>query len=250
MIQREDHDSVAVLRIDHGPVGAMDVELCTELAGLLRAMAADPAQAVVLTGSGRSFSAGVDLRRIVDGGVEYVQEFLPALSELFAAAFALAKPVVAAVNGHAIAGGCVLAAAADEVLMTDGKAGIGLPELKVGVPFPRIALEVMTHRVGEVAARRMVLGARTYSPAEAVEIGLVDRLVAADELAATARAAAADLVAITPSDTFAATKAALRRAAHERVTGYADDDATTALIWARHATDGTIARFVEAINRR
>lgn len=250
MIRREDHDEVAVLRIDHGPVGAMDVELCTELAQVLRAMAADPAQAVVLTGTGRSFSAGVDLRRIVDGGAEYVQEFLPALTEMFVAAFELTKPLVAAVNGHAIAGGCVLAAAADTVLMAEGKAGTGLPELKVGVPFPRIALEIMCHRVGEVAARRMVLGAQTYPPERAAAIGLVDHVVDAGELNARALAAAADLAARTPSDTFVATKSALRREACERTARYADDDATATLLWVRHATDGTVGAFVEAMARR
>lgn len=250
MIHREDHDDVAVLRIEHGPVGAMDVELCTELARHLRALVGDPARAVVLTGTGRSFSAGVDLRRIVDGGGDYVQEFLPALSEMFAAAFALGKPLVAAINGHAIAGGCVLAAAADVVLMAEGKAGIGLPELKVGVPFPRIALEIMRHRMGEVAARRMVLGARTLSAEDAVAVGLVDHVVAADELPARAVTAASDLAALTPSDTFAATKAALRREAHERTERYADDDATTRLLWVRHAGDGTIGAFVEAMASR
>lgn len=250
MIHREDHDDVAVLRIDHGPVGAMDVELCTGLAQALRAMASDPARAVVLTGTGRSFSAGVDLRRIVAGGGEYVREFLPALTEMLAAAFEVGVPLVAAVNGHAIAGGCVLAAAADVVLMADGEAGIGLPELKVGVPFPRIALEIMRHRVGEVAARRLVIGAQTYPPGQAAAIGLVDHVVAADELETRARTAAADLVALSPSDTFAATKAALRREAIERAARYADDDATATLLWVRHATDGTVAGFVDQMTRR
>ncbi len=250
MIHREDHDDVAVIRIDHGPVGAMDTELCTELAGTLRALAADPAAAVVLTGTGASFSAGVDLRRIVEGGADYVQEFFPALSELFSAAFALGKPLVAAVNGHAIAGGCVLAAAADVVSMADGKVGIGLPELKVGVPFPRIALEVVGHRVGEVVLRRMVVGALTYTPEQARDFGLVDEIVPADELLERARTSAAGLVAQTPSDTFAATKAALRREATERAERHAGEDATAMQLWSRHATDGTIAGFMESVGRR
>jgi enoyl-CoA hydratase len=250
MIHREDHDDVAVIRIEHGPVGAMDTELCTELASTLRSLVADPAQAVVLTGTGGSFSAGVDLNRIVEGGADYVQEFFPALSELFAAAFALGKPLVAAVNGHAIAGGCVLAAAADVVLMAEGKAGIGLPELKVGVPFPRIALEVVGHRVGEVVLRRMVVGATTYKPEQARDYGLVDDVVPADELAGRALTAAAGLAAQTPSDTFAATKAALRHEATERAERFAEEDATATLLWARHATDGTIAGFMESVARR
>ncbi|WP_246394431.1 enoyl-CoA hydratase-related protein, partial [Pseudonocardia pini] len=76
-------------------------------------------------------------------------------------------PVVAAVNGHAIAGGAVLAAAADRVLMADGRGRFGAPELKVGVAFPQSALEILRHRVGEVALRRVVVEAETYGPAEA-----------------------------------------------------------------------------------
>ena len=250
MIHREEHGDVAVIRIDHGPVGAMDTELCTELAETLRSLVADPVRGVVLTGTGGSFSAGVNLRRIVDGGADYVQEFFPALSELFAAAFALGKPLVAAVNGHAIAGGCVLAAAADVVSMAEGKAGIGLPELKVGVPFPRIALEVVGHRVGEVVLRRMVVGALTYTPEQARDFGLVDEVVPADELVERARTSAARLVTQTPSDTFAATKAALRREATERAERLAEEDATAMLLWARHAGDGTIAEFMESVARR
>ena len=250
MIHREDHDDVATIRIDHGRVGALDTELCTELSSTLRSLVADPAHAVVLTGTGGSFSAGVDLRRIVEGGADYVQEFFPALSELFSAAFALGKPLVAAVNGHAIAGGCVLAAAADVVSMAEGGAGIGLPELKVGVPFPRIALEVVGHRVGDVVLRRMVVGALTYTPEQARDFGLVDEIVPADELVERARASAARLASQTPSDTFAATKAALRREATDRAERLAEEDATAVLLWARHATDGTIAGFMESVARR
>ena len=134
------------------------------VAGSCAALAADPAQAVVLTGAGRAFSAGVDLRRYLERGRRPTSSGScrrwPSCS---APPSTLAKPVVAAVNGHAIAGGCVLAACADVTLMAEGNGRIGVPELKVGVPFPRVALEVLRHAVGEVAARRLVLGADTHA---------------------------------------------------------------------------------------
>ena len=108
--------------------------------------AVDQARAVVITGSGSVFSAGVDLQRIVAGGPSYVREFLPALSDSFMAIFDHPGPVVAAVNGHAIAGGCVIAAACDVRLMAHGK--IGLAELSVSVPFPPVAMEIMRYAVG------------------------------------------------------------------------------------------------------
>jgi len=128
-------------------LNAIVPELLEDLIAALQAADSDPSVcAVVLTGSGPSFSAGVDLKRIVEGGPRYVERFLPALSAALLAVFDHAKPVVAAVNGHALAGGCVLAAACEMRLMSGGT--IGLAELAAGVPFPTVPLEVMRHAVG------------------------------------------------------------------------------------------------------
>jgi enoyl-CoA hydratase len=213
VIEREDDGEVAILRLAHGPVNAMDLELCEAASRQLRGLAADPAQAVVLTGAGRAFSAGVDLRRYLEEGPPYVERFLPALAELFSAAFDLAKPVVAAVNGHAIAGGCVLAACADVTLMAEGNGRIGVPELKVGVPFPRVALEVVPP--GELLARA-VSAARTL----ATEI---------------------------PADSFAMTKSQLRREARERIGRAADEQEPVSTLWNRRATDGWTAAYLKSV---
>ena len=250
MIERTDDDGIAVLTLTHGPVNAMDLELCEAVTAAFRELADDPARAVVLTGAGSSFSAGVDLRRIVDGGAGYVKQFLPALAESFRVPFELGKPVVAAVNGHAIAGGCVLAATADVVLMADGRGRIGLPELKVGVPFPRIALETMRFRAGEVGSRRLVVGAQTYLPADAAAHGIVDEVVDPSELVKRAVDTARALADEIPADTFAATKAALRREAVERADRYGDADEETERLWIQRAEDGRIAAFLESATRR
>ncbi len=143
MIELTEHDGVAVLRMADGKANTMSIEFCATLTARFAEAAA--ARAVVVTGSGRIFSAGVDLLRLLDGGAPYIGKFLPALSTMFATVFSHPKPVVAAINGHAIAGGCVLACAADRRLMAREAGRIGVTELLVGVPFPPIAMEIMRH---------------------------------------------------------------------------------------------------------
>ena len=114
MLNIEELGDVTVLRLEHGRVNAMDVELLDALTAAVTATD----RALLITGTGTAFSAGVDLRRILDGGPTYVADFLVALSRMFSAVFDHPRPTVAAVNGHAIAGGCVLALACDVRLMS------------------------------------------------------------------------------------------------------------------------------------
>src|SRR6185312_15832188 len=241
-------DGIAVLTLARPAVNALSAELCTAVAEGLRGPRVDGVRAVVLTGAGRAFSAGGDLRSVVDGGADYPRRLLPALTDVFRTAFTLPVPLVAAVNGHAIAGGCVLAACADLVLMSEGR--IGLPEVRVGVPFPRSAVEVVRHAVGDVAARRLILGAETMSPADAAALGLVDRVVAAADLQAAAHAAAAEFADRMPADTFAHTKAQLQRDAVARMDAQVDEDIAAAELWAERVHDGRIAGYMQAVTGR
>jgi Enoyl-CoA hydratase/isomerase len=92
---------VAVVRLRHGRVNALDLELLQALTAAMREV--DPTTAVVITGTGTAFSAGVDLQRILAGGPSYVQEFLPALSAAFMAVFDRPGPLLAAINGISLA---------------------------------------------------------------------------------------------------------------------------------------------------
>ncbi len=160
MIEVETHDGIAVLRLIHGKANAMSTEFCRALTGWVAEFRASPARAAVITGQGKIFSAGVDLLRLSEGGAPYVREFLPALNAMFEAVFQCDKPVVAAINGHAIAGGCVLACAADRRLMGREAGRIGVTELLVGVPFPAGAMEIMRRAVAPQCARRSDLRRR------------------------------------------------------------------------------------------
>ncbi|URM92939.1 enoyl-CoA hydratase/isomerase family protein [Actinomadura madurae] len=243
MIEVDVADGIGVVRLAHGKVNALDLELCRAIEQAMRELddPAGDARAVVLTGAGPAFSAGVDLKRVVDGGGAYVAEFLPALDRAFRSVFDLGKPVVAAVNGHAIAGGCVLAAACDHRIMAAGT--IGVPELRVGVPFPHTALEIMAFALGPAGARKAIIDGTNREPREALALGLVDALGTPDALLDDAKAVAARLAAGIPSDTFRHTKTQLRHEIHARLDG--TDEPATVELWTTAATDGRIRAFMD-----
>jgi enoyl-CoA hydratase len=248
MIERSDRGPVTLLSISHGPVNAMDIELVRTVTDTFAELAADPPGAVVLTGTGRAFSAGVDLHGFLAGGADWVAEFLPALSELFGTVFAFPGPVVAAVNGYAIAGGAVLACCADTRLMAAGRGRIGVPEAAVGVAFPRVVLEVLIHTVGAREAGRLVRGASTLLPEQALALGLVDEVVAAETLVDRAVEVATGLATSIPVDTYALTKRQLRRDALDRATRYGTDEAhEVARIWTLRSQDGWTKRYLDSV---
>jgi enoyl-CoA hydratase len=251
MIELEEVDSVAVVRLAHGKVNALDLELVTAIAEAFRALDTRTHQAVVLTGAGRIFSAGVDLWRVLDGGPEYVAEYLPALVEAFEAVFSIGKPVVAAINGHAIAGGCVFAACCDYRMMCDDTSRIGVTELLVGVPFPATALEILRYAVGGPRARSIVLGGGTFRPAIALGTGMVDELVAPDRLLERAIGYARRLADQVPGDTYRFTKHQLQLDTVERIARLrAEQDPETVRLWQARLVDGSIREYMERVTAR
>jgi enoyl-CoA hydratase len=215
VIETAERDGVAIVRIAHGKANALDLELCGALAERFKALALST-KAVVLTGQGRMFSAGVDLICLNDGGAAYVRSFLPALNAMFAAVFDCPRPVVAAINGHAIAGGCVLACCADRRLMARDAGRIGVTELAVGVAFPALAFEVMRSVAAPRYFSELIYAAGTYTPEAGRERGLLDEVVAPEDLLDRAVAAARALAAL-PPQTFATTKRQMQAPARERV---------------------------------
>jgi enoyl-CoA hydratase len=244
MLDLEERGEVAIMRLAHGKVNALDLELLLAITEAIRAV--DQDRAVVITGSGSVFSAGVDLRRIVAGGPSYVREFLPALSQATMAIFDHRGPVVAAVNGHAIAGGCVIAAACDVRLMSQGT--IGLAELSVGVPFPVVPMEIMRHAVGP-AVGHLVLTAELLDPSQARSIGLVQHVCEPQALLDSA-ADTARRMGRTPADVFSVSKRQLQQPARDRIAARSGDEEAVAQIWSSDRTRDAIARYLDALRER
>ena len=246
MIEIQAVGTVRVLALSSGRVNALDVELLEELTAVIRELQGSGAGALVVTGAGRVFCAGVDLNRVLQGGAGYTDRLIPALSDAFVAMFCDPGPTVAAINGAAIAGGCVLACACDRRLMSPD-AQIGASEVRVGVPFPAAALEVVRYACGD-HAEEVLLGGRLYRGADAIANGLAHRVIA-DDLIEAAVAEASDLAEIS-ADAYRHTKAQLRAPTLARISEAGDIDHEVRQLWGADQTRQRIAESLERLRRR
>jgi enoyl-CoA hydratase len=244
MIDIKTNAGIAVMTLMHGKANALDIEFCEAIAAQFVALRKSDTKAVVITGQGKIFSAGVDLKRLSDGGADYIRKFLPALHKLYDAVFNHPKPVVAAINGHAIAGGAVLAACADRRIMARDGGRIGVTELLVGVPFPALAFEIVRFAVPPRYLPEFTLSGATYASDAALQRGWIDEVTEPNDLLEDAVAVAQELVLLSPS-AFAQTKKQIRQAVTERLerSGETTDKAVTA-IWTAPETLAYIRDYV------
>jgi len=227
----------------HGKVNALDTTLCGELAAQLTELERSGHRAAVLTGQGPIFSAGADLLRLRDGGPGYLEEFLSALSEAFLAVFKCSLPMVAAVNGHAVAGGCILVCACDYRVMNAGHGRIGVTELLVGVPFPVAALEILRFAVGTHRLQELTHFGRTYPAAEAVRLGLIDEAVAEASVLARGVAIADQFAALAP-EPLRRTRSQIRGPVLDRITQERATDDMVRRMWDSPTARETVAEYV------
>jgi enoyl-CoA hydratase len=206
-------EGIVLVSMRRPPANAIDIPFLNELAGTLSAIERrSDISAVVLTGAGRVFSAGLDLKQVPNYDRAQQNELLRLLNEVFHQLYALRFPTVAAINGHAIAGGLILALACDLRVAVDTNALFGLTEVRVGVPFPVAAMAIVRGELAPAAARELVLAGKNHGPARALALGIVDELLPADRVLARSIALARHLAAA-PSHSYRTIKHQLRRAA-------------------------------------
>jgi len=243
-------DTILTIRLAHGKASALDLELIEAIALAFAEAAASDVAAVVLTGTGSIFSAGVDLFRLVDGGREYSERFVPALSRMVLDLFSFPKPLVVAVNGHAIAGGCIMTLAADYRLMASGNGLIGIPELLVGVPFPASVIEIVRFAVPPQHLQALMYTGRRLPAGEALRIGVIDEIVAPDALASRAEEIARGLASLPPAN-FTRTKRQLRDKAISRAKHYSNEfDGDVRDAWSDPATHAHIREYLAKTVRK
>jgi enoyl-CoA hydratase len=201
------HGNVAVLHMVGPKANAMSAQW---LAGLADAVDTQTsADALVVTGSGRMFSAGLDLPSLVDADRGQMREFMIGFAAALEKVMTFPRPTVAAVNGHAVAGGCVLALMCDYRVMAAGRSMIGLKESALGVGLPAIVLEPLRARVPARSLAPIAFSGQLFDPDEALALELIDDVVPAGDLMDSALERAAALAA--PAAAAAQIKAALLR---------------------------------------
>jgi enoyl-CoA hydratase len=176
-------ESVAVVRLNRPPANALDLDAIERLGSALVALGDDDSiGAVVLTGTGSFFSAGLDVKSVASYSKVERQEMVQRINQMICEVYALPIPLVAGINGHAVAGGLVCALLCDQRIGIREAGKIGLTEARVGIPFPVASLEVIRAEIEPSLLRRMVLTGRSISTTEAYSAGILDELVEAEKL--------------------------------------------------------------------
>lgn len=209
MIQTIDHGSIRELRLDRPPANALSPDLISALREAVEGAPRDGAQALVLSGSPRMFSGGLDVPYLI-------RLDRPAIAatwrDFYAMMRALATspvPIAAAVTGHAPAGGAVIALFCDHRVMSEGDFKIGLNEVPVGIPLPPVIFKAMRRLVGSRQAERLCVGGLLVSGDEALRVGLVDELAAPERVVERAVEWCRALLAL-PSRAMAVTRGLAR----------------------------------------
>ena len=212
-IRIEKGGALVTVRFDKARGNSIDEPFTQELLQAAKELAADDAVKGVLLASAhpRLFSPGLDLVTLLEYDRPSMERFMGLFAETVWALYGLPKPVVAAVGGHAVAGGCILALTADFRILKRGGVEIGLNEVKVGVPLPWSVALLLRASVPPTSLAQVALLGRNFGDDEALAIGLADQLADADGfedfcLARLAEFADKDLPAV------AATKLYLREA--------------------------------------
>ena len=171
-------DRLAIITLNRGKSNSINREMVIELTDMLNNIENDTnIGGVIITGRDHFFSAGLDLIELYNYNEEEAKSFWYLFLNFTAKITAFKKPIVAAVNGHSPAGGCVIALACDARVMAEGKYIIGLNEVPVGIIVPNAIFHLYSFWLGQATAYRSLLEGKLFSPDEALAIGLVDELV-------------------------------------------------------------------------
>src|SRR6185369_3009095 len=178
MTVSETPEIVDVIELNLGAANAINYDFLNYLNGKLEVLEnSDKYRAAVITGYDRFFSAGLDLVRLFELDRSGMKTFMGNFKTTFMRLFTCRKPVVAAINGHALAGGCVLALACDYRIMGRGSSLIGLNEVKLGIGLPTMVVEFARTALPPQSFSHVLLMGEMFQPQKALTVHLIDELV-------------------------------------------------------------------------
>ena len=214
---RTEQDGIARVVIRRGKVNAFNDAVIDEMSRTFGELALDPSvRAITLTGTGKFFSFGFDIPQFLGYDEARFTRYLTAFTRLYREIFLYPKPVVAMLNGHTIAGACMIATSCDYRLMVPGKARISLNEINFGSSVFAGSAEMLERLVGPRNAEDVLYSGAMYSAEEALRMGLVDRVVSEENLEEETMKVAREYAARDP-DAFRSIKGLLRREVAERM---------------------------------
>jgi enoyl-CoA hydratase/carnithine racemase len=173
------YDGTQIIKLERGAINALDLELMHELSDALDEVKnnSEIHSLVLSSASDKFFSIGFDIPGLFELSKEDFKTFFQAFNRLCLKLYALPKPTIAAITGHAIAGGCILVLCCDERFIAAGRRLIGLNEVKLGVPVPYVADCLLRDLIGTRLARQVMESGEFYMPEEAQQMGMVDRVL-------------------------------------------------------------------------
>jgi enoyl-CoA hydratase len=175
-------DGVALIELDDGKVNAMQRQFLEQLGGALDQALADKARAVVIAGRAGCFSGGLDLKTLPTLDPHELRAVLALFGETMLRVFMFERPVVAALTGHAIAGGCVLALASDRRVVAEGPFRMGLNEVPLGIELPAFVVEFARIALPPQRLERAVVSGEISVGADIERDGWVEATLPADAI--------------------------------------------------------------------
>jgi enoyl-CoA hydratase len=222
LVESFDQDGIRVLSLARPPVNAIDLALVRALGDeFIEAAGPGACRGVVLTGGEGIFSAGIDVKAVPHYDAATRRDMVRAINRTILALYVLDKPTVAAIGGHALGGGLVLALACDFRLAAVGRYQLGLTEVTAGIPFPAGPMTVVLAELDHCAARSLVLSGKVFEPTAPSATAFLDELVEPGRLRDAAVARAASLAA---APAYATVKRQLKAVAVRRLERIVTDD--------------------------